>query len=244
MKAIIIDDELNAIRTLRNYIHKYTEELEVLGEARNKEDAIDLIDNSKFDVLFLDINLGGATGFDVLDCVKNKDYNIVCTTAFDEYAIKAFKYAAIHFLLKPIDPDEFMETIARLKTYKKKLQKSKQLTIVKESLKQKKVDKIAISSIDEFIFIKTKNIIRLESYKNYTDIYMTSGKKNTASKTLKHFEEILPKSSFLRVHQCHVVNINYVAKFVKKDGGQIVLNDETNIPVSRRKKEELIDKLR
>lgn len=234
MKVILIDDEPNAITTLQNYIYNYTTGITIVGKGSSKKDAIELIKNNTFDVLFLDINLGDGTGFEVLDSISEKNFKIVFTTAYDEHAIKAFKYSAIDYLLKPLNPDEFMEAVQRLKE-DDDIKTLDQLELVRSSLKEKQSNKIAITTVDEIHFINITDIIRLESFRNYTDIF-TKYKKITASKTLKYFEQLLPETQFFRTHQCHITNLNFVEKFVKKQGGYLELHTGEMIPVSRRKK--------
>lgn len=242
LKTIIIDDENNAIKTLQSYIYKYVENVTVVGTASSKSEAIELINTTTFDLVLLDINLGDGTGFEVLEAIESKDFYIIFTTAYDEHAIKAFKYSALDYLLKPINPEDFKDAISRLKLETKKRQ-LKQIEFASKYTSTEANNKIIINSSNEIQFLEIEEIIRLESDKNYTDIYLINGQKITSSKTLKFYETLLPDSSFFRTHQKHLINIKYIKKFLKEDGGYVLLSDGSKLEVSRRKKEDLLNKL-
>ncbi|NQY06470.1 MAG: response regulator transcription factor [Flavobacteriaceae bacterium] len=242
MKVILVDDEPQALVTLCNYILHYAEEFEIIGTARDLNSAVHLIDDNKFDVLFLDINLGSQTGFDVLNKVKNGAFKTVFVTAYDEYALKAFKYAAIDYLLKPLHPDEFMETVKRLRN-NVIISSDEQLDLVQESISSKVVNRLVVTSLNEISSIEFQDIVRMESYKNYTDIYTKNGKKITASKTIKHFEELLPPNQFFRIHQRYIVNLSLIKKYLSKEGSFVELVNGEIIEVSRRRKGELLKKM-
>ena len=243
IKTLLIDDENNAIKTLQSYIYKYTKNLCIVGIASSKIEAIELITTIKdFDLILLDVNLGDGTAFELLEQIPLKKFRIIFTTAYDQYAIKAFKYSALDYLLKPIDPKEFINAIEKLhKTNATSLKN--QLELVSSIEKTKTIDKIVVNSSNVIHFIEIDDIIRLESEKNYTDIYLINGKKITSSKTLKYYENLLPGIIFFRIHQKYLVNISFIKKYLKEDGGYVLLKDESKLAVSRRKKEALLNKL-
>lgn len=239
LNIILVDDEENAIITLQSFIKKYIKRVNVVGIANSKKEAVTLIQNTEFDLLLLDINLGDGTGFEVLKDTKEKDFGVIFTTAYDEYAIKAFKYSAIDYLLKPINPEEFIEAIERYKNKKQHLT-TQQLNIATSHTDKIKNNKIVINSVNEISFIELEEIMHLKSDKNYTDIFIKEGQKITSTKTLKFYEELLPKDKFIRIHQKHIVNLNYIRKYLKEDGGYVLLLNNTKLEVSRRKKEDLM----
>lgn len=241
MRVILVDDERLALKTLESFVKEH-KRITIVGQARSKKSALKLIKEVEFDVLFLDINLVDGTGFELLDALDKVEFKLVFVTAYDEFAIKAFKYSAVDYLLKPLDPDEFFDTIKRLDVSFKK-SSERQLNVMKNSMENKELDVIVISSLRALHYIDVKSIVRLESYKNYTDVFLESGEKITASKTIKHFEELLPKSLFFRVHHQHIINLNFLKRFYNNNGGKVELVNSIEVPVSRRKKEEFLNKI-
>jgi two-component system LytT family response regulator len=242
LKVLIIDDENNAVKTLQSYIHKYTEGVTVAGIAHSKQEAIDLISSAQFDVLLLDINLGDGTGFDVLEATSGKEFSVIFTTAYDEHAIKAFKYSALDYLLKPINPQEFVEAIERCKIQNHKSRKP-QLNYASQLAKSGVSDKILVNSSNEIHFLEISEIVHLQSDGNYTDIFPSNQAKITSTKTLKFYEQLLEEYSFFRIHQKHLVNTKFITKFLKDGGGHVLLSNGTKLEVSRRKKEDLLNQL-
>jgi two-component system, LytTR family, response regulator len=242
IRVMIIDDEPNAVRTLQSYIQRYTQNVEVVATASSKQEAVKRIPTVAFDLLLLDINLGDGTGFQVLEEIENQVFATVFTTAYDEHAIKAFKYSAVDYLLKPINPEEFVETINRVASLHQKTNRQ-QTTLANELNKGATSKKLVINSSNEIHFLQIEDIIRLESYKNYTDIYLQDGQKITSSKTLKFYETLLEEYAFFRVHQRHLVPTKHVVKFLKEDGGYVLLSNGDQVEVSRRKKEQLLNHL-
>lgn len=242
LRVLIIDDEKNAVATVQNYISKYTEDVSVVGVAHSKAEAVSLMNATSFDLALLDINLGDGSGFDVLEETNNDGFALIFTTAYDEHAIKAFKYSALDYLLKPLNPEEFLAAIERSKAHLETIHKS-QIDYATSINTSKTVNKLVVNSSQEIHFLEISDIQRLESYRNYTDIHMRSGQKITATKTLKYFDTILAEQGFFRIHQKHLVNMNYIVKFLKEDGGYVLLDDGSKLEVSRRKKDELLQTL-
>lgn len=242
MKVIIIEDEKNAIITLQSFINKYISDVTICGIANNKEEGISLINKNNFDLVLLDINLGDGTGFEVLENAENKNFGVIFTTAYDEYAITAFKYSAIDYLLKPINPKELIDAVARYRENVYEIS-NQQLDIATSYVNKVKNNKIVINSTNEISFIELDELIHLKSDKNYTDIFLKNKQRITSTKTLKFYEELLPSDKFIRIHQKHIINLDYVRKYLKEDGGYVLLTNDAKLEVSRRKKENLMNSL-
>ena len=217
-RTIIIDDEKYARENLIHELEKYNDIIEIIGEANNVESAIEIIDNLKPNLIFLDINLGDGTGFNVLENVMFNDFKTVFVTAYDQYAIKALKINAIDYLLKPLNKTELKEVVDKIVSLETKMQIQVQeiLSQVKNNFRSKK---IAIPSTEGLILYEIDSIIRCQSDGNYTMIFFNDKKKIISSKTLKHFDELLGEYGFERIHNSHLVNINYITKYLNKDGG-------------------------
>ena len=177
--------------------------------------------------------MNDGTGFDLLKRLPEINFNLIFTTAYDEYALKAFKFSAIDYLLKPIDPIELKEAVSKIKVESSNTSKS--LDSMMEMYSNKVFDKLAIPSVDEFSFVHISQIIRCEASSNYTIIYLENGKKIVAPKTLKEFEELLSSEGFFRVHQSHLISLNHIKQF-QKNKNKIIMNDASEVEVSRRKK--------
>lgn len=244
MKAIIIDDEKNGAEVLKLLLEQNCPTVKIEAVEYSPEDGIKAIQQHKPDVVFLDIEMPMSTGFDVIEATKQFNYEVIFTTAYEQYAIKALKVHAADYILKPIDVDELIEAVS--KTQKRISDKKKTVPENFEELVLNVINKnrkISIPSQDGIILVDIADIMRLEAESNYTHFYLKDRKKITASKTLKSFEEQLLKNNFCRVHSAHLVNLAYVEKYIKGDGGMLILKDSTNIPVSRANKNELTEKL-
>lgn len=180
-------------------------------------------------------------GFEMLNELPEKDFHIIFTTAYDQYAIKAIKYAAFDYLLKPIDIQELQEAISNVET-RENNQTKKQVELLQQNMlhPKKQLNKLAIPTLEGLLFFDINDIIHLEANSNYTNIYFTNKTKITASKTLKEFEELLPEDIFFRTHHSHLINLNYIKRYIKGDGGQIELQNGSYVDVARRKKEEFL----
>ena len=244
MKAIIIDDEKNGAEVLKLLLEQNCPSVKIEAVEYSPEDGIKAIQQYKPDVVFLDIEMPMSTGFDVIEATKQFNYEVIFTTAYEQYAIKALKVHAADYILKPIDVDELIEAVS--KTEKRISDKKKTVPENFEELVLNVINKnrkISIPAQDGIILVDVADVIRLEAESNYTHFFLKDRKKITASKTLKSFEDQLLKNNFCRVHSAHLVNLAYVEKYVKGDGGMLILKDSTNIPVSRANKNELTEKL-
>jgi two-component system, LytTR family, response regulator len=239
--AIIIDDETKGRLALREKLTAYCPQVKLLAEAANGVEAIQMIQQHKPQLIFLDIEMPKMNGFEMLNELSEKNFHIIFTTAYDQYAIKAFKYAAFDYLLKPIDIEELQSTLSKIELNDTSNTK-KQVELLQHNMKQtkKQLNKLAISTIDGLVFYDINEIINLEANSNYTNIYLANKTKITASKTLKEFEELLPEDIFFRTHHSHLINLSFIKRYIKGDGGQIELQNGMFVEVSRRKKEEFL----
>ena len=246
MKCIITDDEQNSRETLRHLLAAIAPDVIVLAEAKNTEQAKNFIDKLQPDLLFLDINMPGQTGIEFLEEHGPLNCHIIFTTAYNEYAVKAFRLNAIDFLLKPIDPDELESAITKVKNQPVILQQQ-QVNAAKKVISNKddkNLQRLALPTAEGIHFIDMKNIIWLESMGAYTKFQIDGQRQIVVSKGLKEYEEILTGFSFLRVHQSNIINLTHIRKYVKGDGGQLWMSDGTEIEVSRRKKDEVVEALK
>lgn len=242
LRIAIIDDEADARFTLRTFLKKYCSEDQLVGEASGVAESYQLILQEQPDVLLLDIAMQDGTGFDLLDKFSNFNFQVIFTTAFDDFAIKAFQYNALDYLLKPIDADDLVRSLKRVRANSQKDFQQKIKGLLKLTQTQQ-VDKIALSSMKGLIFLRLNDITHLEADGNYTTFWMMNGESHTVVRTIKEYEELLPTNFFFRCHQSHIVNLNFVKRFIKEDGGQIQLDNGKKITVSRRKKDRLIERL-
>lgn len=238
LKTIIVEDEQTSRNILKNYLSKYCPTVEVLGEAKNIDEALVLIRNNELDLIFLDVEMPYGSGFDLLDKLGKTDFEVVFVTAYNQYAIEALNKHASYYLLKPISIDDLIKAvdyIAELKRKENELQ---------HSILTPKVDpideKITIPTQDGFEVVEVQNIMYCKADDNYTEIYLKSGLKKLVSKTLKHFEDILKKNGFARIHKSYLVNVSYITSYRKGKGGTVFLTNGKELSVSASKKAELL----
>lgn len=243
IKAIIIDDIEQARITFRKDLEVYAKDIEVIGEASGVVEGAKLLKHLQPDILFLDIQMQDGSGFDLLDLLPDIPFKIIFITASDAHAIKAFRYAAIDYLLKPVDPDELMSSLEKYR--KHKTNENEKYRLLNDSLKNhsKPNERLALHSQDKIHIVNIADIVRCESSVNYTEFYFTDRKKMVVSKTLKEFEDLLSDSHFYRVHQSHLVNTRFIREFVKTEGGHLIMQDGTMVPVSTRKRPEVVKML-
>ncbi|MFT5337441.1 MAG: two-component system LytT family response regulator [Sphingobacteriales bacterium] len=244
-KVVIIDDEFNARKTLILMLERYCEGVLVVGEGETREEGLRLIEEVKPDIVFLDVEMDGITGFDLMAEIGDCDFKVIFSTAHEKYAIKAIKYGAVDYLLKPLDPDELMSAVEKAK---KQIDQKGKRAIVRDVSPEKKGDilnnRITIPTLDGLEVIDLRKIICCKAEDNYTVIHVEQQKEKLVSKTLKEFEDKLPSSLFFRIHQSSLVNLNYVEKYVKGEGGYVLMKDGTSMDVSRRKKIQFLEKLK
>lgn len=244
MKAILVDDEKHALTTLTYELKQNCPDIKVIGQFFNPIESIEAINNLKPDIVFLDIEMPGINGIDLVSRLEVRDLAIIYTTAYDAFALKAFKASAVDYLLKPIDPEELIAAV-------KKVQKlhfdddisQKLIEAHLKNLDNPMRNRIPIPTSEGFEFIHSDDIIRCESDSNYTNIYLIGGRKIVVTKTLKDTELLFPEHAFIRIHHSHLINLNHVKKYVKTNGNYLELTDGSNIPVARRKKDGFLKNL-
>ncbi|MDD7913901.1 LytR/AlgR family response regulator transcription factor [Polaribacter ponticola] len=243
LTSIVVDDIPDALEMLCNDIQKNHPEIDIIGKASSVIEAAKLLQQQEPDIIFLDIMLGDGTGFDLLEIVPNLKSKIIFVTASDEYAIKAFKFAAIDYILKPYSYNDLADSISKAK--KQITPNKEQLTVLQESINKSITNnqKISLHTSEKIFVFELINIIRCKSDNNYTTFYLENGQKILVSKTLKYYADLLKEHQFIRVHQSHLINIRFIKEFVKSDGGYIILKNNSNIPVSVRKKNIVIEML-
>ncbi len=248
VKAVIIEDEINGLNNLKNLLAEHCEDVELMGTAGSIAEGVELFNSLPVrpDVAFLDISLPDGLVFQLLNKLRPIDFEIVFVTAYQEYAIKACEYSSIGYIVKPIDPDLLTDAVARIKPRKEAdTQTDKRLDVFNNYYNNPNAfTKMSISALDGIYFVNIKDIVRFEAEDNYTHIFLESGERITASKTIKSYEDLLEPFNFYRVHKRHVINLNYMRKFVKGDGGYLIMDDEIKIEVSRRRRPAFMEKMR
>lgn len=243
IKAVIIDDEPKAIQSLTWELSGFSDEIEVIKTFTSPEDAIDYIDSNVLDCLFLDIQMPTMDGFQLLGKLTNKDFAVVITTAYNEFAIKALKNEAIDYLLKPIDSDDLKETIKKVKKHTSKLMSSNKIEEVLLSFNARFDQKrITINTDGKLIFLDAEEIEYVESDGNYSTIVLDKAQKIVLTKKLKEMMEILPENQFFRIHNSYIINLKKIKEFIKSEG-YVVMASSFRIPVARQRKSDFLEKL-
>lgn len=244
LKCVIVDDEHKSREILRILIEDFCENANVVAQCPTVADAIVAIEEHKPHVVFLDIQMQGETGFDLLEKIKKIDFEIIFTTAYSEYAIRAFKFSAIDYLLKPIDIEELKKSIEKVEK-KVNVDFSVRLEQLVQNLKggTNHRYKLALPSSEGLMFVKVEDIVYCEASSNYTNIYMTDGKKHMVSRTLKEYEDLLAEQDFFRIHNSFLINLNAIKKYVRGEGGYVVMANDKSLDVSKRKKESFLARI-
>ncbi len=238
----IIDDEKHARDTMKAMLSRIETEKSIEFEAGDIENAIDAISKTPIDLLFLDIQLQTGTGFNILERIPERSFDVVFVTAYNQYAIEAFQFAAINYILKPVKLSDIRESVRRVidKTKDNFSEGQLQIPSYNFAVADFRQKKISLPSGNEFVIVKLTEIIRLEANGNYTWFVLESGKKILVSKTMKEYECNLINNGFYRIHQSHIVNIDHIVKFHKGDGGEVIMSDGSNIPIARNRKEDFL----
>jgi two-component system, LytTR family, response regulator len=243
-KALIIDDEPRNIRILRNLIGEFCPEIDIVGEAGDANEALTAIRHHKPDVVFLDIEMPYGNAFDLLDKLMPVNFEIIFITAFDTYTLKAFRYSALDYLLKPVDIEELRRAVGRANERVAVKNINQQLANLLGNLKvsQPGLEKIALPAADGIIFVNVTNIVRFEANGSYTEVHCNDREKITVTKNIKEYEEVLPTTIFCRIHNSHIINLNRVKKYHKGRGGYVVMDDGTRLEVASRRRDDFLAK--
>ncbi|HYF31047.1 MAG TPA: LytTR family DNA-binding domain-containing protein [Chitinophagaceae bacterium] len=242
IRAIIVDDEPKNRKVLRSLLTDFCPEVSIAGEAGSAEEASKVVSNENPDLLFLDIEMPYGNAFDLLDKLMPVNFEIIFITAFDEYTLKAFRYSALDYLLKPVDIEELKTAVKKAseKIHLKNL--NRQLANLLQNIHPSRTatPKIALPTQDGFVFQSTKDIIRFEAKGNYTYIFTNDGQKHISSRTIRQYEEMLPDKLFFRIHNSHIINLNYIKKYNKGRGGQVIMTDGSILEVATRRKDDFL----
>ncbi len=242
MKVIIIDDEPNAREKLTYLIALFCPELQIEAVCKNAMEGIEAIKRVDPELVFLDIDMPMMNGFDMLRALGKVNFEVIFTTAYDQYAIKAIKYSALDYLLKPIDGEQLTDAMEKVNQKRSTLPRIQSL-IENTKYPENSFKQLTIPTMEGFLFVKPDEIIRMEADGRYTMIFLENKEKILASKNLGEFEEIISEAHFLRIHHSHIVNLSHIRKYIRGDGGKVVMSDQSVIDVSRRKKDEVLEKL-
>lgn len=241
IKAIIIDDEIRARVSLQLLIDEYCPNVKIIDQCENLAEGIKIINKYKPNLIFLDIEMPGHSGLELFDFFHEEDINfsVIFTTAYSQYALKAFKFSAIDYLLKPINPEELVDAVKRFQKLK-----TENIKILKENLNLNKLNKIAVPTGNTIVFLETNQILYIKGGGSYCEIALVTGEKMICSRYLKNFEDILSQyNNFIRVHKSYIANLNHIALYNKSDGGNLEFNNKTIIPVSIDKIDSIMEKI-
>jgi two-component system, LytTR family, response regulator len=241
IKAILVDDEKHCRETLSIQLEKYCSEVQLLAQCSSAVQGLEAIAQYQPDVVFLDVEMPKMNGFEMLQQFSHIPFEVIFTTGYDAYAIKAIRFSAIDYLLKPIDKDELRKAVGKV-SQKTGHSLNQQLDILlgKLGTKQVPLQKIALPTLDGFELVPIENILHCEADSNYTHVVLKHAKKVLVSRTLKEIEELLGGHAFLRVHHSYLVNLNEIVRYIRGEGGYVIMSDNTSITVSRSRKDALL----
>lgn len=242
LNAIIVDDELHCVETLKFEIERHCPEINVIHSASSGKEGIEAIRSLRPDLVFLDIEMKDMNGFQLLQNLDKYDFHLIFVTAYDQYAIKAFKYSAIDYLLKPVDGEDLVAAISRTRTDKKIQNRSEQMDFLLSQLKDDKKEnrKVALPLGHIIEFVDLSEIIRVEASGNYSVAFLSDGKSLTLTRTLKDVEAVLHSDAFIRIHKSHVINKSFISRYIKREGGYIELSTGEEFKVTRYSKDEML----
>jgi two-component system, LytTR family, response regulator len=245
IKTVLIDDEIDSIRVLQRLLETCCPQVSIIGTANGVETALRLIRECQPDLVLLDIEMSQGNAFDLLNQLQPQEFQVIFVTAFDNYAIRAFRYSALDYLLKPVDIDDLRNAINKVRERPASQDLAQQMKILLENIGtlQLSQQKMAIPTITGLTFIPVQDILRFEAKGNYTEIHLSNGEPIFATRTIRDYEEVLPETIFCRIHNSHIINISRIQKYQKGRGGSVIMEDGSVIEVASRRREEFLRRL-
>ncbi|MFA6126642.1 MAG: LytTR family DNA-binding domain-containing protein [Bacteroidales bacterium] len=243
IKTVIIEDEQKSMLTLQTLLERYCPEIEVIGTGSNVETGLRVLEELRPELVFLDIAMPDGDAFDLLNRIGRVDFEIIFITAYNDFALKAFEFSALHYLLKPINYKELQDAVQRYEKIRPSNNIHSRLDVLNSSLKNH-FDKISLPSNDGLIIVEIQDIVRFEAAGNYSTVYLSNNENIIVTKTLNQFEEILSGLYFVRIHNTHIINLRFVKRYQRGQGGTVTLNNGTELAVSRARKYEFIEGLK
>jgi len=238
LRAVIVDDEPDAVQFIESIIKEYCEDLEVVGKAHSAREGVDVIRNTTPDLVFLDVQMPHGTGFDLLTGFPDKSFEVIFITAFNHYAIQAIKFSAVDYILKPINISEFIEAVKKVQEkHDSGEYQNLNYQALLENIRSPRPSKLAIPTAEGIEYLSTRDIIRLEADRSYSWFFMSDGNKHLVSRNLKEYQELLTDMNFFRPHNSHLINLEHVHKFIRHEGGYIEMVDGSTVPISRGKRD-------
>src|ERR1051326_7627958 len=236
LRTILIDDDQSNLSSLSEKLAKHCPQVQIVAQCDNAQDGIMAIDSLQPDMVFLDIEMPVMNGFVMLQQITHKNFELIFVTAYDHYAIKAIRYSALDYLVKPVEIEELKAAVTKAEANRSNRSSHLQLELLLEQLNKKQLRRITIPTTEGLQFINVEDIVYLEASNNYTNIFLSTNQKFLVSRTLKDFEEMLPGETFLRIHHSNIINKYYVEKYIRGEGGQVVMRHGYVLDVSKRKK--------
>ena len=241
IRTVLVDDEKNSLIILHKLLEKYAPQVEIVATAQSVKEGIEIINEYEPELVFLDISMPDGDGFEVIEKVEFKNFQVIFSTAYDQYAIRAFEVAALHYILKPVNPDDLVESLKRFESIEEE-NLSDKISILSEAIKETPT-RLILPTSNGMHVIQVENIVRCESSNNYTTFFLIDKKRIVVSKSIQIYERLLESSNFCRIHNKNLVNLKYVKKYVKGRGGYVVLNDDSHVDVSDGRKKKFLQKL-
>ena len=239
ISAVIIDDEQDVRYVLKSLIERFlSDKVDIVGEEDDVKSGVQLIQETNPELVFLDVKLKQGTGFDLLEHFEDQNFEVIFVTAYDNFAIQAFQFSALGYLLKPLKSNELLSTFNKVnkRISIKSLETKSRLKVLVNNFNNSNSLQLCIGNVEGFTVLELSDIMRLESENNYTHFYTANDKKYTSSKTLKEYEELLSEHGFYRIHQSHLINLRFIKAYQKRDGGNVILTNMQELPLARQRK--------